>query len=131
MVRSFSFSSSATVRTEALTRIARSMAIAACSRMRLSPCSSVGEIGATGSAGSKPQTPTTPRVVTSGRNWKRTFGKVPVFQPAASRFSNAQRAAPVSPASSASMGGQAEVRMRSPSSGSSIATQRALSVFCA
>ena len=82
VVRSFSFSSSAAVFTESLTSSARSMAIAVCSRMRLSARSRSGEIAACGSAGSKPQTPPTPRVVTSGRNWKRTLGSVPVRQPA-------------------------------------------------
>ena len=129
--RSFSFSSSATVRTESLTSSARSMAIAACSRMRLRACSSVGEIGASRSAGSKPHTPTTPREVTSGRNWKRTLGSVPVFQPAGSLLSKAQRAAPFSPGSSSSIGGQAALSGSSPSSGSSMTTPRALSVLWA
>ena len=131
VLRSFSFSSSATVRTESSTRIARSVAIAACSRIRLSACSSVGEIDASRFAGAKPQTPTTPREVTSGRNWKRTLGKVPVRQPAASPFSNAQRAALVSPALSASTGGQAALSASSPSSGRSITTLSASSVRCA
>ena len=111
-MRSFSFSSSAAVFTESLTSCARSMAIAVCSRMRLSARSRSGAMVASGSAGSMPQTPPTPRVVTSGRNWKRTLGSVPVRQPAASPFSKAQRAALVSPGSSSSIGGQAADRLK-------------------
>ena len=52
-------------------------------------------------------------------------------QPEGSAFSKAQRAAPISPTSSASMGGQAAARRNSPSMGASVTTHRASSAFCA
>ena len=123
VVRSFSFSSSAAVRTASLDQ-QRAVdgdrgLLENDGRARARP---VGEIGASRSASARSRRRRRRRAgSTSGRNWKRTFGQragAPAGRLAACRRPSAPRS--FSPASSSSIGGQAARSGNSPSSGSSM-----------
>ena len=71
-----------------------------------------------------PMTPSVLSPIRSGTKYHGTIGNVPVSAPAGSPWLKAQRAAVIGAASSASSGGQAAIKSRSPSCSSSTTTAR-------